>query len=66
MYNFIKCPFCSGHELVSPETTREIADMIATWVHGMPESHVLTELENIRNVILNQGERAEAIDPLLQ
>jgi hypothetical protein len=60
--NFIKCPFCAGHEVVSPEAAETIADMIQVWIDndGDPTGEDPTgELMNIRNAILNGQERRE-------
>jgi hypothetical protein len=56
---FVKCPFCAGHELVTPEAADAIAELI-----GEPRDHcALTptgvELQNIRNAILNTRERED-------
>jgi hypothetical protein len=57
---FIKCPFCSGHEAVSPEAAERIAGMIYNSMDGWPEdSPLATELWNIRNAILNTQEREQ-------
>ena len=62
MLNFTRCPFCAGHESISPETAEAIARLIehSQWMTGSRESPFLTELENIRNAILNQQQRAPA------
>jgi len=58
MFNFIKCPFCAGHETVSAEAAERIAGMIYNSMHGWPEDHpLMVELSNIHNAILNQAER---------
>ena len=65
--SFVKCPFCSGHEAVSPEAAALIEQAIRYELHerGSELSPALiAELENIRNVILNTQER-ETVDPLL-
>ena len=68
MINFVQCPFCAGHESVSPEAAHLIKESIALHLHRwgstLPQS-LVTELENICNAILNQAEREPAIDPLL-
>ena len=72
VFSFVKCPFCSGHEAVSPEAAALIADLINSEINylrrgdeppDIPKA-VKAELENIRNVILNTQER-ETVDPLL-
>jgi hypothetical protein len=56
--NFITCPFCSGHEVVSPEAASEIAAMIGNHIRDFKEGDSLKiELENIRNTILNYEQR---------
>jgi hypothetical protein len=64
---FIKCPFCAGHEAISPEAADAIGEMIFGWlsITQHPESPIKTELMNIRNSILNHQERAAEVDPLL-
>lgn len=62
MYNFVKCPFCAGHEFVSPDAADAIARMIVMGLKGSIESPLQTELFNIRNAILNMAER-ETIPP---
>jgi hypothetical protein len=67
VFSFVKCPFCSGHEAVSPEAAALIEQAIDYELHerGSELSPALiAELENIRNVILNTQER-ETVDPLL-
>jgi hypothetical protein len=77
VFSFVKCPFCSGHEAVSPEAATLIADLINSEINDLrrgdeppdiPKADipkaVKAELENIRNVILNTQER-ETVDPLL-
>jgi hypothetical protein len=68
LLNFIKCPFCAGHEAVSPETAHAIESMIEAFLyvdeHPRPEA-LETELWNIRNAILNHQERDAEVDPLL-
>jgi hypothetical protein len=67
MTDFITCPFCSGHEAVSPEAAAVIAKLIEQELPGwLDEGPLLSELENIRNMILNTEERATEIDPLLE
>lgn len=69
MSNFTRCPFCAGHESVSPEAASIIRESIALHLHRwratLPEP-VCGELENICNAIQNQEERAAEIDPLLE
>jgi hypothetical protein len=62
---FVKCPFCSGHEAVTPQVADVIGEMIGTVLATAPNwpKEAIAELENIRNVILNMQERA--VDPLL-
>lgn len=56
MFNFTRCPFCAGHESVSPEAASTIAELISrsSYEYG---PQVEAELLNIRNAILNQAER---------
>jgi hypothetical protein len=64
MNGFIQCPFCAGHEKMSPEAVAAVAYMIRCWLNEAPEyTPVITELMNIRNDILNRQER---VDPLLR
>jgi hypothetical protein len=64
--NFIKCPFCSGHEAISPEAARLIADGIGIVNDDELPVFVQIELDNIRNTILNYEQREQpATDPLL-
>lgn len=65
MLNFITCPFCSGHEAVSPEAATAIAGMIEEELRGKCTSALDTELFNIRNMIVNMQEREADIDPLM-
>lgn len=55
--NFVKCPCCAGHETISAEAAAELAMMIFNRLDGFGESPVVTELNNIRNAILNMAER---------
>ena len=60
--SFITCPFCSGHEAISPQVAEVIGEMIGTVLATHPDwpRESICELENIRNVILNtQGREAE-------
>lgn len=67
MFNFVKCPCCAGHETISAEAAGSISKAIEYWLeYLMPNDSALTELQNIRNAILNQQERKPAIDPLLE
>ena len=72
MYNFIKCPFCAGHDAISPEAAAELEVMIdALIAAGIPCVTLETELYNIRNAIHNTRARKaapelEPIDPLLE
>jgi hypothetical protein len=69
--NFISCPICSGHEQISADAADALADLIGQRSNAGMHSSVQTELENIRNTILNMEERRpkrtkkSAIDPLL-
>lgn len=63
--SFIKCPFCSGHEAVSPEAADVIAALIEKYTRGSVVFELETELLNIRNHILNAQERTAEVDPLL-
>ena len=59
MLNFIRCPFCAGHESISAEAAKSIELMIHRWLEtNVVRDHLAAELENIRNAILNQQERA--------
>lgn len=60
--NFVKCPCCAGHETISAEAAAELAMMIFNRLDGFGEGPVVTELNNIRNTILNMQER-ETIRP---
>ena len=63
MFNFIKCPFCSGHEAVSPVAAEHIGQLIASSLFGMaPHDPRKAELENIRNTILSYQEREQQED----
>ncbi len=54
---FVKCPFCAGHELVTPGAADVIAELIE---HDFQSDPALRcELENIRNAILNTRERED-------
>lgn len=66
MLNFITCPFCSGHEAVSPEAATAIAGMIEEELRGKCTSALDTELFNILNMIIGMRERKPDIDPLLE
>ena len=69
VYNFVKCPFCAGHETVSPEAAAFIEKAIAYELDEAGSSTptpLLVELSNIRNAILNMAERAIDVDPLLE
>ena len=57
MTEFVKCPFCAGAELVTPEALEIIANQIDECVNLLDETPVKTELHNIRNAILNTQER---------
>lgn len=58
MLNFTRCPFCAGHESISPEAAKSIELMIYRWLEtNVVKDHLAGELENIRNAILNQQER---------
>jgi hypothetical protein len=62
MISFINCPFCSGHESVSPEAARLIREAIALHLHRWRSTlsdMLVTELENICNVIDNTAERQQ-------
>jgi hypothetical protein len=59
MIEFIKCPFCAGHEAVTPEALEIIANQIDECVNLLDETPVKTELHNIRNAILNTRERVD-------
>jgi hypothetical protein len=70
---FIKCPFCSGHEAVTPEAANLIREAIALHLHrwhSTLSNELVGELENICNVIDNTAERepqpqqAEDVAPL--
>lgn len=65
MTDFIRCPFCSGHEVISTET----ADLLIEWIDSNEDwrrpKQVQAELENIRNSILNHREREQEQEPLL-
>lgn len=66
---FIQCPFCAGHEKISPQTVEIIESLISHYLEYRPSDHpdaskpTEIELHNIRNDILNRQER---IDPLLR
>jgi hypothetical protein len=62
---FVKCPCCAGHEAISAEAAEALATIIKHRLTGCGESPVTTELWNIYNTIVNDQERAAAIDPLL-
>ena len=67
VFSFVKCPFCSGHEAVSPEAAALIEQAIDYELDERGTSlspALIAELQNIRNVILNTQER-ETVDPLL-
>lgn len=68
MSDYQRCPFCAGHEVVSPQVVEVIGEMIGTCLATNPDwpKEAICELENIRNAILNHQERAADIDPLLQ
>jgi hypothetical protein len=69
MTDFITCPFCSGHEAVTQEAAHIIKEAIALHLHrwrATLPNHVVCEMENICNVILNTAEREQEIDPLLE
>lgn len=61
MISFINCPFCSGHEAVSPEAATAIAELIekALYKSDSPLTPLGGELQNILNVIRNTEEREE-------
>jgi hypothetical protein len=62
--NFVKCPFCSGHETVSEELAAALSLVLASppfSTYG--EGALKTEVANIRNHMLNLGER-EAEQPI--
>ena len=73
MTEFVKCQFCAGHDVVSPEAEAAIAEAIteilrARTIREIP-GPVQTELDNIRNAIHNAAERRNApstIDPMLE
>lgn len=61
----VQCPLCAHSETISAEAADALADAIRLFMHDKMAPAVVTELENIRNHILNQAERATPIDPLL-
>lgn len=67
VFNFTKCPFCAGHETVSAEAADAIGLALSKYpFSNYPEGPLKVEIDNIRNAILNQAERAKPIDPLLE
>ena len=56
VHNFVQCPFCAGHESVSPEALADIAKAIQFYIDKRG-SWVDTELYNVMNDILNRKER---------
>lgn len=64
MTEFVKCPFCCGTEKVSDGALDAIESAIWEWLHiPRPESDTVTEMWNIRNVILNALERTSPVVP---
>jgi hypothetical protein len=66
VFNFIKCPFCSGHESLLEEAAGIIGQMIAQRLEADIQSDseaAQTALWNIRNVIENTAERREEYVP---
>ena len=63
--SFITCPFCSGHEAVSPEAVNMLANWIEEWLDRERAHPANNELHNILNVIRNTQEREAEIDPLM-
>lgn len=62
MIDFITCPFCAGHETVSPEAADVIAALIEKYTRGSVVFELETELLNIRNAILNTAQRAQPVE----
>lgn len=73
MFDFTQCPLCSKSEKLSVEAADAIYDALEGFMHsnefGYASTSLVTELTNIRNVILNIAERRSTkertIDPLL-
>lgn len=77
MFNFIKCPCCSGHDVITIEATAMLEYLIELELGNVPPTAkpamttaLETELYNIRNAIYNARTRKaaveEPIDPLLE
>lgn len=80
MFEFIKCPCCAGHDVISSEAAamleylldNEVLNTPQTECAPMPEltTALETELYNIRNAIYNarirEAATEEPIDPLLE
>lgn len=63
MVDFVTCPFCAGHEKVSPKAAAVIASQILRWCEEQSrDSELMGELINIRNAILNTAERAAPVE----
>jgi hypothetical protein len=71
VFEFVKCPCCAGHDVISDEAAAELEVLIdGAIARGIENTALETELYNIRNAIYNARTRKaaaeEPIDPLLE